>query len=302
MHDLIIVGAGPAGLTAGIYAGRFRLNTVIFEKMVTGGRILLAETIENFPGFNPSISTHQLIKNMEEQVKGLGVNILSDEVKELDCDSLEINTENKKYSAKSVIIATGARARKLDVPGEDKFIGKGVSYCATCDGPFYKNKKVIVVGAGNTAAEEALYLARFTKEVILVHRRDQLRASAILQERLKENKKISFILSSVVTEIKGSQKVGAVKIKNKDTQEERLVDCDGIFIYVGIMPNTDFVKNRLQMDEVGFIITDNELQTSRRGIFACGDCRKKSLYQMVNACGEGAVAADSANRYLLNLR
>lgn len=302
MYELAIIGAGPAGLTAGIYAGRFRLKTIIFEKMVIGGRILLTETIENFPGFNPGIATQQLINNMQEQVKSLGIDIVSEEVSGIDSDSLAITTTTGSYNCKSIIIASGARARKLEVPGEDKFIAKGVSYCATCDGPFYKDKKVIVVGAGNTAAEEALYLTRFAKEVILVHRRDQLRASSILQERLRENKKISFLLSSTVSEIIGSRKVNAVKIKDKKTNQEKLLECEGIFIYVGIIPNTDFVKNKLQMDEVGFIITDNELRTSKEAIFACGDCRKKTLYQMITACGEGALAADSVNRYLLNLK
>lgn len=299
MYDLIIVGAGPAGLTAALYAGRARLKTLVLEKMSVGGRILLTETIENFPGFPEGISTHDLIKRMEEQVRGLDIKIELEEVLELDCKSKSIKTSSKTYTAKSIIIATGARARKLGCLGEDRLIGKGVSYCATCDGPLYKEKNVVVVGGGNAVAEEALYLARFAQEVNIIHRRDDLRASAILQERLKENKKIHFILSTVVTEIIGSGKVESIKIKEANTSGEQIIACDGIFIYIGYEPDTDFIKNKVKLDEAGFIITDQNLATSEEGIFACGDCRKKTLYQVITACGEGATAADSAYKYLL---
>lgn len=316
MYELIIVGAGPAGLTAALYAGRARLKTLVLEKMVVGGRILLTETIENFPGFPEGISTHDLIKRMEEQVKGLGIKIELEEVLELDCKpphqfnkaNLDINwcggkaksikTGSQIYAAKSIIIATGARPRKLGVSGEDRLIGRGVSYCATCDGPLYKEKNVVVVGGGNAVAEEALYLTRFAKRVDIVHRRNDLRASAILQERLQENKKIHFILSNVVTEIIGSGKVESIKIKDVNTADERIIACDGIFIYIGYEPDTDFLKNKVKLDETGFVITDQNLATSEEGIFACGDCRKKSLYQVITACGDGALASDAADKYI----
>ncbi len=302
MLDIIIIGGGPAGLTAGIYAGRSRLKTVILEKGLIGGRILMTEVIENFPGFPKGISTQELIKNIEEQVRELGVEIITEEAKDLDINSFEVKTEKNKYKAKAIIIATGAQSRRLNVPGEEKFQGKGLSYCAICDGPLYKDKKVVIVGGGNAAAEEALYLARFASSVDLIHRRDQLRASSILQERLRENKKINFILNSVVTEINGTHKVNSIKIKDKNTQKEKNIDCHGIFIYVGIEPNTSFVKHKLNMDDLGFIITDEDMATSQKGIFACGECLRKNLYQMITACSEGAIAAESANRYLMGLK
>jgi len=298
MHDLIIIGAGPGGLTAALYAGRARLETLMLEKMVVGGRILMSETIENFPGFIGDISTQELIKRMEEQVRSLDIKIESGEVLGLEPKLKSVNAGTRVYSAKAIIIATGARPRKLNVPGEDKLTGKGVSYCATCDGPLYKDKDVVVVGGGNTVAEEALYLARFAKSVNIVHRRDDLRASAILQERFKANKKINFILNNVVTEISGSSRVEAIKIKDVGTAQERIVTCDGVFIYIGYEPETGFLKNKLKLDDAGFIITREDMSTSEEGVFACGDCRKKSLYQVITACADGAIAADSAYKYI----
>lgn len=298
MYDLIVVGAGPAGLTVCLYAGRARLKTLLLEKMVVGGRILLTETIENFPGFPQGISTQELIQRMQEQVKSLGVETKLEEAQEIDCQVKSVKTDEKIYSTKSIIIATGAKARKLGVPGEDRLTGKGVSYCATCDGPLFKDKNVVVVGGGNAVAEEVLYLSRFAKTVSVVHRRNELRAAAILQEELKKNKKISFILNSVITEIMGSTKIESLKIKDVGTNREGIINCDGLFIYIGYDPDTALVKNKLQLDESGFIITDETMATSREGIFACGDCRKKSLYQVITACGDGAVAAESAYKFI----
>lgn len=300
MHDLIIIGAGPAGLTAALYAGRSRLKTLVFEKMAVGGRILMTETIENFPGFIGGITTEELIKRMEEQVKSLDIKIGQEEVLDLDCKLKSVKTSSNTHTASAIIIATGARSRKLGVRGEDKLIGRGVSYCATCDGPLYKEKNVVVVGGGNAVAEEALYLTRFAKVVNIIHRRNDLRASAILQERLKINKKINFILNSIITEIIGSAKVESIKIKDLNSTQERIISCDGVFIYIGSEPETGFVKDKLKLDAAGFIITDENLATSEEGVFACGDCRKKSLYQTITACGDGAVAADSAYKYIVN--
>ncbi|MBU0548262.1 MAG: thioredoxin-disulfide reductase [Candidatus Omnitrophica bacterium] len=300
MHDLIIIGAGPAGLTAALYAGRSRLDTILIEKMAPGGRILMSENIENYPGFPGGVSTVELMTRMEQQVKELGIKIESDEVLDLDCSSKTITTSSSTYEARAIIIASGARPRKLNIPGEDKYIGHGVSYCATCDAPFYKEKKVVLVGGGNTVAEEAIYLSRFASLVSVIHRRQDLRASAILQERLQENKKINFILSSLVTEIKGTQKVEAVRLKNLLTGKESDFGCAGVFIYIGYEPETEFLKGKLRMDDSGFIISDDAMSTSVEGVFACGDCRKKSLYQVINACGDGAVAADSAYKFIAN--
>lgn len=298
MHDLIIVGAGPAGLTAALYAGRSRLNTLVIEKMAVGGRILLSETIENYPGFPGGIATAELMQRMHEQVKELGLEFLNDEVSGIDCRSKRIEASSGSYCAKAVIIATGALPRKLNVPGEEKYTGRGVSYCATCDAPFYKNKRVVIVGGGNAVAEEALYLARFASSVSIIHRRQQLRASAILQEKLSREKKINFILNSVVYEIKGTDKVDALLVKDVISGSQKELSCDGVFIYIGFQPDTAFLRNKLQLDESGFIITGDDLSASCEGIFACGDCRKKTLYQVINACGDGAVAAESAYKYI----
>ncbi|MDD5431870.1 MAG: thioredoxin-disulfide reductase [Candidatus Omnitrophica bacterium] len=298
MYDLIIIGAGPAGLTAALYAGRSRLNTLVLEKISVGGRILMSETIENFPGFFETVSTEELIRRMKGQVESLGIKIEMDEVVDIDCKTKTIKTTSAEYSAKAIIIATGAHPRKLQVPGEEKLTGRGVSYCATCDAPFYKEKKVVVVGGGNTVAEEAIYLTRFAKEVSIIHRRNELRASAILQERLQNNKQINFVLNNVVIEILGSNRVEGVKIKDVETFEEKIFPCDGVFVYIGYSPETHFLRGKLKMDESGFIIADHDLTTSEEGIFVCGDCRKKSLYQVITACGDGATAADSAYKFI----
>jgi len=300
IHDLIIIGAGPAGLTAGLYAGRSRLDTLIIEKMAVGGRILMSETIENYPGFPGGVSTVELMQKMEKQVRDLEVNILSEEVIDLDLKQKKIKTREAEYNCKAIIIASGARPRKLNIPGENEFTGRGVSYCATCDGPFFKNKKILVVGGGNAVAEEAMYLSRFAESVSIVHRRQDLRASAILQEKMKENKKINFILNSIVTAVKGSNKVEAVVIKDLLNNKENELRCDGVFIYIGYDPETSFLKNQQVLDKSGLILTDENMATAIEGIFACGDCRKKGLYQVINACGDGAIAADSAYKFISN--
>ncbi len=302
MHDLIIIGAGPAGLTAALYAGRSRLDTLLIEKMAVGGRILMSETIENYPGFPGGIPTHELIGRMEAQVKELEVKIVNDEVTDLDCHKKTIKGLNAVYESAAIIIASGASPRKLNVPNEEKYTGRGVSYCATCDAPFFKDKKVVIVGGGNAVAEEAIYLSRFASSVSVIHRRQDLRAAPILQEKMQQNKKINFILSSVVTQIKGSVKAEAVTIKDLLSQKEYDFNCDGVFIYIGYEPETVFLKGKLEMNEAGLILTDENMATSVSGIFACGDCRKKGLYQVINACGDGAVAADSAYKFIANKR
>ena len=297
-YDLVIIGGGPAGLTAALYGGRSRLSTLLIEKMVLGGRILLSETIENYPGFPGGISTAELMSRMEGQVKELGVKIVSEEVLGLDCAESTVNTVSEAYQAGAIIIASGARPRKLNVPGEKEFTGRGVSYCATCDAPFFKSKKVVIVGGGNAVAEEAIYLSRFADTVSVIHRRGDLRASPILQERMQQNNKIKFVLNSIVTQIKGDKKVGSVTVKDLLSGTENDFVCDGVFIFIGYEPETLFLKNKLQMDEAGFIITDENMATTAAGIFACGDCRKKGFYQVINACGDGAVAADSAYKFI----
>ena len=304
MYDLIIIGAGPAGLTAALYAGRYRLNTLILEKAGVGGQIILSSTIENFPGFPGGISTIELMDRMHQQIQELGIGIETEEVlgvkpgSKLEGAVYNVTTRNKSYQARSVIVASGAEAKRLGVEGEDKLIGKGVSYCGTCDGPLFKEKDIVVVGAGDRAIEEAIFLAGFAKKVTIIHRRKELRASKILQEKAGSNPKINFVLESVIEEVIGKDRVEAVKVKNISDNSTKNLACQGVFVFVGIKPNTGFVKDILQLDESGFIITGQDLKTTSCGIFACGDCCKKILYQVITACGEGAVAAASVYRYL----
>ncbi|MBI5145343.1 MAG: thioredoxin-disulfide reductase [Candidatus Omnitrophica bacterium] len=306
MYELIIIGAGPAGLTAGIYAGRYRLNTLILEKMTPGGQIMLSSRIENYPGFPGGIATQELIDRFKKQVDDLGVNFADEEVQTISASVqlkrplYHIQGRDKNYETQSVIIATGAAAKRLGVAGEERLTGRGVSYCATCDAPLYRDKEVLVIGGGDRALEEVIFLSSYAAKVTLVHRRNQLRASKILEERARANPKINFILDSVIAEIIGKDRVEAVSIKNVLTAQAVNLSCQGVFIFVGIQPHTDFLKKLLQLDEAGFIITDENLATSQEGIFACGDCRKKNLYQVINACAEGAVAAYSAHKYILN--
>lgn len=296
--DLIIIGAGPAGLTAAFYAGRYGLKVAILEKMVAGGRILLTESIENFPGFVGGVLAQDLMQRMQEQVNELGIEVVLEEALFVDCKRKTVKTTAITYTARALIVAVGARPKKLNIPGEEKLTGRGASYCATCDGPLFKNKKVVVVGGGDTVAEEALYLSRLTDSVTIIHRRDQMRASAVLQARLKENKRINFMLSSIVTRIEGTQKVEAIAVKDVLTNKEQVVSCDGIFICIGYEPETALFKDQLRLDESGFIITDEKMGTQEAGVFACGDCRKKTLYQVVTACADGALAAHSAFNYI----
>jgi len=308
MHDVIIIGAGPAGLVAGLYCGRFRLNTLIIEKMSVGGQIVLSPTIENFPGFPSGIATDELIGKIKKQVDEVGVPVVTEDVLGITVSGgtgipvYGIKTAGNAYEARAVIVASGAYSKRLGVAGEERFIGRGVSYCGTCDAPFFRNKEIAIVGGGDRAVEEAIFLTSYASKVTLIHRRQELRASSILVEKAKQNPKINFKLDSVIEEISGKDKVEALKIKNVVSSAVEDFSCQGVFIFVGIKPNTDFVKNLLRLDEAGFIITDQDMKASADAVFACGDCRKKGLYQVVNACGEAAAAADSAHKYLLNLK
>ncbi len=304
MHDLIIIGAGPAGLTAGLYAGRFRLNALILEKMSIGGQIILSRTIENFPGFPEPISTADLIEKIKTQVDRVNVPFVMEEVIEVSAGNgiYSLKTAENTYQAKTVIIASGASAKRLGVAGEEKFIGRGVSYCGTCDAPLFKNKEIFVVGGGDRAIEEAIFLTNYASKVTLVHRRNEFRASRILLEHCQKNPKITLMLEATVEEITGQNKVEGVRIKNVKTGAFAEYSCQGVFIFVGINPNTGFVKNILQLGQAEFIITDQDMRTDQAGIFACGDCRKSGLYQVITACADGALAAHSAHKYLLNLK
>lgn len=299
MYDLIIIGGGPAGLTAALYGGRSRLKTLLLEKMGLGGQIILSPTIENYPGFIGGVVTTELISAMTKQVEELDVEIKTDEVTRITPgEQFKVAGREGEYVTKTIILATGAFPKKLGIPGEEKLIAKGVSYCGTCDGPLFKNKDIFVVGGGDKAVEEAIYLTRYAKKVTLIHRRGELRASRILQERLFENKKAEVLWDTVPLEIAGEKAVEALKIKNLKNNQISTMACSGVFIFVGIHPNTEFLRNLITLDEQGFVAADEAMKTSVEGIFAAGDCRKKTLTQVITACGDGATAAFSANYYL----
>lgn len=308
IYDAIIIGGGPAGLTAGIYLSRARMNTLLIEKALPGGQAILTEIIENYPGFPLGITGPELMQKMEEQAVRFGLKIEYGEVAEVRIkegkeDKVKIvKINNQEYRTLAIILTSGAEASKLGVPGEEKLRGRGVSYCATCDAPFFKDQKIVVVGGGDTAIEEALYLAKFVREVTIIHRRDRLRATKILQERVFANKKINFVWDSVVTKISGKEKVESVLIQNKKTGEEKEISCQGVFVFVGNVPNSKFLNESIKLDLKGYILTDDNMMTSQEGIYACGDVRKKLLRQVVTACGEGATAAFAAQRYIEELK
>jgi len=299
-REIVIIGGGPAGLTAGIYAVRARRDVVLYERGIPGGKVTETARIENYPGFPGGIGGPELMMRMEEHARGLGLKIESNEV-------LEINHEDKIFvlrtrigdiRAKTVILATGTGPRPLGVEGEARLRGRGVSYCAVCDGAFFRDQEVAVVGGGDAAVEEAQFLTRFASKVYLIHRRGELRAAKSIQEEALKNPKIEPVWHSVVQEIRGADTVEEIVIKDIRDGALRTVPVSGIFIYVGISPNSYLVENLVERDERGFVITDEEMRTSLPGLFAAGDIRKKPLRQIVTAVADGAIAAVSADRYL----
>jgi thioredoxin reductase (NADPH) len=303
-YDLVIIGGGPAGLTAGLYAARARLNVILLEKSVPGGQIIVTDWIENYPGFPEGISGINLTNRMNEQAKRFGLKIETEEVLSLDCSGSikKIKLEDGTISARAVIIATGASPRRLGVPGEDEFFGKGVSFCATCDGPFFSGSVVAAVGGGDTAVQESIFLTKFVKKVFLIHRRDELRAAKILQERAFANDKIEILWDSVLTGINGSKTgVAEITVKNVKTEENRKFAVEGCFIWVGIKPESGFLDDDIKLDEHGFILVNERMETSMLGVFAAGDGRSTPLRQVVTATGDAAIAAVAAEHYIENL-
>ncbi len=301
IYDLVIIGAGPAGLTAAIYTQRAGLDGLVLEKLAPGGKILLTERIENYPGFPEGVSGPQLISLMQKQAENLGMKYEQEEVKRiyLSGNKKIITTESgKKYKSLTVIIATGGEPKKLEVEGEREFTGRGVSYCATCDAPFFKDEEILVVGGSNTAAEEALYLTKFARKIYLVHRRGMLRAEKILQERLFKHAKVEIIWKSQVKKIYGKGKVEGVLLEELEKERLRNLSCSGVFIFIGLKPNTNFVENLVELGKNGFVRTNRDMEISIKGIFACGDVRESSLKQVIVACGEGALAAHMVGRYV----
>ncbi len=302
VYEVIVIGGGGAGLTAALYTSRANLKTALFEKLTPGGQIALTHDVENYPGFPEGISGPDIAMRMEEQAKKYGTEVFYDEVKSIQRSDKQFNivTSGKTFQTRTLILAAGASFRTLDVPGEKVLTGRGVSYCATCDGAFFKSKEIVVVGGGDSALQEGIFLTKFATKVTIIHRRDKLRASSILQERAKSNPKIQFIWDTVVEKVLGDKKVESLEIKNLKTNQVTPFKTDGIFIFVGHNPNSDFVKDLVRVDEHGYVLTNADLETSVPGIFAAGEIRKGAVKQLVTACGEGCQAALSAQHYLEN--
>lgn len=299
-YDVIIIGGGPAGLTAGLYTARGRLKSLLIEKMVIGGQITMTELVENFPGFPEGISGLDLTELMHKQATKYGLETAMSEVTGVELKGNEklVKTTSGDFTARALIIASGSERTKLNAPGEEEFTGRGVSYCATCDGAFFKDKTVAVVGGGNVAVSEALHLTRFAERIYLIHRRNQLRATRILQERILSDPKVKVLWDSVVDKISGSDFVREIAIRQVKTGEVKPLPIDGVFVAIGFKPETEYLKDLLQLDETGHIITDGKMETNVPGVFAAGDIRYNSGRQAICAAGDGATAAIYAERYL----
>jgi thioredoxin reductase (NADPH) len=303
MEELIIIGSGPAGFTAGIYAGRARLEPLLITGSAPGGQMAVTSEIENYPGFPQGLGGQELTQLMQQQAERFDTRAQMDEVTavELSSHPFKVTAYGGEYEAKALIIATGTSPRKLGVPGEAEFAGRGVSYCATCDGFFFQDRRVVVVGGGDSALEEAIFLTKFATQVYVVHRRNRLRAEKVFQERAFRNEKIEFVWDSVVTEIMGDRKVTGMHLKNVKTEEESTLQADGVFIYVGTIPNTRFLEGQLELDDRGYIVTNRQCHTSVPGVFAAGDVQEPVLRQIATAVGSGAMAAMEAEKFIAEL-
>jgi thioredoxin reductase (NADPH) len=303
VENVLIIGGGVAGFTAAMYAGRAALRPLLLVGNALGGQAASTEMMENYPGFPEGVAGPELIERVQKQATQFGARVEYDEALEVDFSvrPFVVKTYGKTYQAHSVIVATGARSRRLGVPGESKFLGRGISFCATCDGFFYRGKRVAVVGGGNSAVEEGMYLARLAERVYVIHRRDELRAEKVLQERALQNPKMEFIWDTVVEEIVGDEHVEKIVLRNRKTDERSDLDIDGVFEYVGMLPNTDLFKGKLEMDEHGYLVTDRRQETSVPGVFAAGDVQSPYSRQVVIAAGTAAAAAIEAERYLASM-
>jgi thioredoxin reductase (NADPH) len=298
--DVVIIGAGPSGYTAGIYCSRAGYDTLILSGILPGGQLVNTTEVENYPGFEKGIMGPDLMIEMRKQTQRMGTTIVDDEVVNVDFRNspFKILTGSEEYEGRAVIIATGANPRKLGLEGEQTFAGKGVSYCATCDGPFFRNQELIVVGGGDSAIEEGTFLTKFATKVHLVHRRNELRASKIMQERALNNEKIEFHWDSEVVDIKGDQKMQQGVIKNIKTNEETTLDVGGLFVAIGHEPNTKLFKNQIDLDDEGYIVLKNKTHTNIEGVFAAGDVHDRSYRQAITAAGFGCMAAIDVDKYL----
>ncbi len=298
--DIVIIGGGPAGLTAGIYAARARLRTLLIEKDMIGGNIVYAELVENYPGFPDGISGMDLTRMMHDQATKFGMETRMTEITGLTLvdKNILLQTGDGDVTARSIIIAGGSKRQSIGAPGEQEFTGRGVSYCATCDGAFFIDQPVAVVGGGNAAIQEALHLARFASSVTLIHRRNELRATKIEQEKVFAEPKIKYAWDSVVTAVEGNDTVDSVKLRNVKTNAETVLAVKGIFVAIGFSPNTGYLKDILTLDQAGLIPVNQNMETGVPGLFAAGDIRTGSIRQVISACGDGATAAVSADKYL----
>jgi thioredoxin reductase (NADPH) len=309
VYDIVIIGGGPAGLTAGIYASRASLRTLLIEGASSVSQITVTDIIENYPGMPEGIGGFDLVERFKKQALQFGLEIASEDVISIaktrwdDTEGWKVTSAGRDYEALAVIVATGAYWRKLGVPGEDFFIGKGVSYCATCDGPLYRNRDVVVIGGGDAAVQEAIFLTNFARKVTIVHRRNRLRATKALEKRAFANSKIDFAWNSVVEEISGGNVVEKVKIRDINSPDMgREIPVHGVFIFIGLTPKTEIVRGVADLDDAGYIVVNRNMQTSAKGVFAGGDCISKLLRQVVTACGDGATAAASAQHYIEELK
>ena len=301
MYDVVIVGSGPAGLTAAIYTSRAGLKTLIVAGMLWGGQLMLTQEVENFPGFENGILGPKLMEEMRKQAERCGAELVFENAISADLKSkpFKIAVGNKVYEAKTVIIATGASAKWLGLESETRLRGRGVSVCATCDAPFFRNRKVVVVGGGDTAMEEALVLATLVSEVKVIHRRDKLRACNYLQEKAFANPKIKFVWNSTVTEILGKNRVEGVKLRRVDSGEESVLECDAVFLAIGHKPNTDIFKDQIELDQTGYIVAREDTRTNIEGVFVAGDVADNRYRQAISAAGSGCKAALDAKKYLI---
>jgi len=298
--DIIVIGAGPSGYTAGIYCSRAGYDTLILSGILPGGQLVNTTEVENYPGFEKGVMGPDLMIEMRKQTQRMGTTIVDDEVVNVDFRNkpFKVLTGSEEYEGKAVIIATGANPRKLGLEGEVTFAGKGVSYCATCDGPFFRNQELIVAGGGDSAIEEATFLTKFATKVHVVHRRDELRASKVMQERAFNNEKIKFVWDSEIVDIKGDQKMQTAVIKNIKTNEKTELAVGGLFVAIGHEPNTKLFKNQIDLDEDGYIILKNKTHTNIEGVFAAGDVHDRSYRQAITAAGFGCMAAIDVDKYL----
>ena len=300
MYDVVIIGAGPAGYTAGIYCSRARHNTLLISGILPGGQLMNTTDVENYPGFSDGIMGPDLMTVMRKQTEKMGTKIIDDEVTSVDfkANPLKVKTASEEFEAKTVIVCTGANPRKIGLDGEQTFAGKGVSYCATCDGAFFKDQELIVVGGGDSAMEEATFLTKFASTVHIIHRREEFRASKIMQERALANEKIKVHFNCTVKDIQGDQKFRKVILNNTKTNEDETLDAGGLFVAIGHEPNSKMFQNQLELDENGYVIIKNNTETSISGVFCAGDVHDHRYRQAVTAAGFGCMAAIDVDKYL----